>query len=374
MTPFGQLLGQLRRRAGLGLRTFAELVDERASTVSAIEHGMRTPWHRQVTLSAVADVLGLVASSPFCEEFFLSARNSFSTKGSATQSTPGVLSWWWTTDRASALDHAAIRELAEFIGARDSSSDDCNANDTASAARELSRYPALTELAAEWRVRKLLGRRESQFVVAPVDVEAVFENQMSVRLEIVPGLIPNFSVQACVVMGSGETTLLVDRIVADSRPLASYRELLARCVAPRALWIEPDQPLPSDWFLSLQQTEDWPQLLRDCERFSLSMLLPAAPVLSAASAAYREVVQQQGWVDTETAACAVRNRLAEQFAVPPLLVHTRLVRWPCHVYGRIAQALAAEELDLPPVEWFVEHEQPQQRLLFEKSLSAPLSP
>ncbi len=378
MTSFGQLLGQLRRRAGLGLRTFAELVDERASTVSAIELGLRSPWHRQETLSLVADVLGLV-SSPFCDEFFQKARTFTSTNGTAAVSTPGILSWWWTTDRLPRLDQDAIQELAEFIGATNefsAPSTEVNtgaADDTALAARELTRYPALTELAAEWRVRKLLGRREAQIAAAPVDVEAVLENQAGVRLEIVPGLIPNFSVQACAVVRAGEITLLVDRIVADSRPLASYRELLARCYAPRALWLDERETLPADWFWKLQQTEDWPQLLRDCERFALSMLLPAAPVLTAASAAYREVVEQQGWVETDTAACAVRNRLAEQFAVPPLLVHTRLVRWPCHVYGRIAQALAAEEFDLPPVDWFIE-EEPRQRLLFEKSQPVPVAP
>ncbi|WP_148072026.1 helix-turn-helix domain-containing protein [Bythopirellula goksoeyrii] len=374
ITPFGQLLGQLRRRAGLGLRTFAELVDERASTVSAIECGMRTPWHRQETLSLVADVLGLVSSSPFCDEFFQSARNTNSDGGSVKQPPPGMLGWWWTTDHASALDQRAIQDLAEFIGATSGISAEYSADETATAARELTRYPALTELAAEWRVRKLLGRREAQFAAAPVDVEAVLENQAGVRLEIIPGLIPHFSVQACAVMRSGEITLLVDRIVADSRPLASYRELLARCYAPRALWIDAAKDLPADWFLELQQTEDWPQLLRDCERFALSMLLPAAPVLSAASSAYREVVEQQGWVETDTAACAVRNRLAEQFAVPPLLVHTRLVRWPCHVYGRIAQALAAEEFELPPVDWFEVQEEPRQQLLFEKSEPVPQLP
>jgi hypothetical protein len=109
-------------------------------------------------------------------------------------------------------------------------------------------------------------------------------------------------------------------------------------------------------------------MLRDCERFALSMLLPAGPVLAAAETAYREVIEQQGWVDTETAVRIVRNRLAEQFAVPPLLVHTRLTRWPCHAYGRIAQALAAEELTLPPLDWFVDEPSPQQRFLFEKAI------
>jgi hypothetical protein len=48
-------------------------------------------------------------------------------------------------------------------------------------------------------------------------------------------------------------------------------------------------------------------------------------------------------------------------------VHTRLTRWPCHVYGRIAQALAAEELTLPPLDWLVGETSPRQRYLFEKA-------
>ena len=164
-----------------------------------------------------------------------------------------------------------------------------------------------------------------------------------------------------------QLTLLVDRIVADSRPLAAYRELLARCYAPRGLWIAEGETLPAAWFLRLQASEDWPQLVRDCQRFALAMLLPAPPLLAAAATAYREVVQHQGWVTTDVAACAVRNRLAEQFAVPPLLVHSRLVRWPCHLYGRIAQALSAEEQELPPVDWFLADPPPHQGLLFEKA-------
>jgi hypothetical protein len=48
-------------------------------------------------------------------------------------------------------------------------------------------------------------------------------------------------------------------------------------------------------------------------------------------------------------------------------VHRRLVGWPCHVYGRIAQALAAEEPTLPPCDWW-DHEKEHvvQRELFVK--------
>jgi transcriptional regulator with XRE-family HTH domain len=373
MAPFGQQLRRLRMRAGLGLRTFAELIAERTSTVSAIELSQRNPWHRADKLARVADVLGLVGGTPFCDDFLTSARSgstsangSAVTNGTAQHQTRGTLAWWWTTDNAPVLDQPTVREMAEFIGA--AAHVPTVAPDETIPAEELARYPALTELAAEWRVRQLLGRREAPLAAAPVDVEAVLEKQGEGRIEIIPGLVPHFSVQACAVIREGSLTLLVDRIVADSRPLASYRELLARLYAPAALWVSPGTPPEADWFAQLQQHDDWPQLLRDCERFALAMLLPAGPVLAAAEVAYREVVEQQGWVDTDTAARSVRNRLAEQFAVPPLLVHTRLVRWPCHVYGRIAQALAAEELTLPPVDWF--EEEPggtRQGMLFENA-------
>lgn len=367
MGPFGQHLRVLRLRAGLGLRTFAELIAERTSTVSAIERGTCAPWHRQDKLNRIADVLGLVESSEYCHDFCALARTVAAPNGAVTTS-GGTLGWWWTTDHAPALDESALRDLTEFIGAIKhlEISNGAELPSNVLSVHEAARYPALTELAAEWRVRKLLGRRDTPLATAPVDVEAVLETQADVTIEIIPGLIPHFSVQACAVIRQGKLTLLVDRIVADSRPLASYRELLARCFAPAALWISPQETVGPEWFYDLQLHTDWPQLLRDCERFALSMLLPAAPVLAAAETAYREVVEQQGWVETDIAARAVRNRLAEQFAVPPLLVHTRLTRWPCHVYGRIAQALAAEELTLPPLDWFVEEESPRQQLLFEK--------
>ena len=369
MGPFGQHLRRLRVRAGLGLRTFAELVAERTSTVSAIELGACAPWHREDKLDRVADVLGLVTSSDYCRDFYALARKVGPTNGAVPSTSRGTLAWWWTTDYAPALDEQTLHEMNEFLGAAsaepNSSTKGAIPVEDTVPIEEWTRYPALTELAAEWRVRKLLGRRDSPISAAPVDVEAVLESQANVRIEVIPGLIPRFSVQACALIHEGKITFLVDRIVADSRPLASYRELLARCFAPAALWISAEELPSATWFFRLQQHPDWPQLLRDCERFALSMLLPAAPVLAAAETAYREVVEQQGWVETDMAARAVRNRLAEQFAVPPLLVHTRLTRWPCHIYGRIAQALAAQELELPPLDWFVGEESPRQQMLFE---------
>ena len=358
MTTFGSLIRSYRLRAGLGLRTFAALVDERASIVSAIESGRRAPWRSSATLHRVAEVLGLAESSNLWQKILELAREGAKTP--TPEKIKGSLAWWWRTEEAPELDSPTLVELADFVGA---------AIDLDLDLPQESTLPPLTELGIEWRVRRLLGRREVQVAAAPVDVEAALENEAGVRLEIVPGLIPRFSVQACVVATSAGLTLFVDRIVADSRPMASYRHLLALCFAPTALW-----QAETDWhaahFRQLQAAGAWPGCLRDCERFALAMLLPANPVLAAAETAYIELIQQQdlqhqGWLEIDDAARALRNRLAEQFAVPTTLVHRRLVGWPCHLYGRIAQALAAEEPTLPPLDWLVPEKAPQQRTLFE---------
>ena len=371
MDSFGSRLTALRRRAGLGLRTFAELIADRSSNVSAIELGQRLPWQRSERLSHVADVLGLVSNSDFCGELFALARHEGGEITEPTSRRPGQLAWWWCTEDAPFLAAAEIQELERFLGLSPCS--EPTSQDAAEmAARELALFPTLTELAIEWRVRRLVGSREKHLSAAPVDVEAVLERSGQVKIEILSGLIPNFSVSACVVVSGPQLTLVVDRIVADSRPLASYRDLLAQVFAPAALWLAEEEQFPAGWFAQVQNSEEWPRLRRDCRRFALSLLLPADPVLGAAESAYREVIEQQGWVETEVAANAVRNRLAEQFAVPPLLIHTRLVRWPCHVYGRIAQALAAQEPNLPPVDWLLAESPPNQKYLFEEP-SAPQS-
>ena len=366
MAAFGTLLRTYRLQAGLGLRTFAGLIDQRASTVSAIESHRRAPWRHEALLHRVAKVLGMAESSEAWGELTELAKNGPDSQGSAPSgSKPGTLQWWWATEDAAPLEHDTIAELAEFLGVT-----------TESAAEEVAaeiQLPALTELAIEWRVRRLLGRRNLQFAAGPVDVESILENQTNDRLEIVAGLVPRFSVQACAVKTDDVRTLFIDRIIADSRPLASYRHLLAQCYAPAALWDDQGRIfLGGGWFERLRTSDSWSEALRSSERFALAMLLPADPVLAGSEDAYRELVEQQGWVDAEVGARAVRNRLAEQFAVPPALVHRRLVGWPCHLYGRIAQALAAQELTLPPTDWLVDDDIPQQRMLFDLNVRQPI--
>lgn len=358
MTSFGELIRSYRLRAGLGLRTFATLIEQRASTVSAVESNQRAPWRRETTLHRVAEVLGLAESSSLWQKIV-----ELSQKGARPVETtaPGALAWWWSSDGAPALDCVDLGELANFVGA----TIDHESSDATDASPE-----PLTELAIEWRVRRLLGRREAQLMAAPIDVEAALENEAGVRLVIMPGLIPRFSVQVCMATGPAGMTLFVDRIVADSRPLASYRHLLALCFAPASLW-QAENNWTASHFRQLQADNSWAHRHRDCERFALAMLLPANPVLVGAETAYQELIGQQGWLEEEEAIRALRNRLAEQFAVPTSLVHRRLVGWPCHLYGRIAQALAAQELTFPPPDWFVEEELPrQQKTLFDLDVRA----
>ena len=358
MPAFGPMLRAYRLRAGLGLRTFAGLVDARASTVSAIESGRRAPWRRQEQLHRVADVLGLVVNSPFWKDFSVLAEDS----SIQPPSTGGQLKCWRTGNGDAIVNASYLPELAEFVGADPVSFH----TEGLSQSNSEPLLPQLTELSIEWHLHQVLGRYRSQKTPLPVDVEAALEKQAGVRLEIMPGLIPRFSVAACIVQNGEETIFCVDRIVADSRPTASYRNLLAQCYAPLALWSEfLESDPPAQWFFQLQHGNGWNQAARDCRRFALAMLLPATAVWDGAETAYRELINEQGWVDTDDAILAVRNRLAEQFAVPTSLVHRRLVGWPCHLYGRIAQALEAQELTLPPADWIGEERNPRQKMLFD---------
>ena len=64
MPQFGLHLRTLRLQAGLGLRRFAGLLDERPSTISGVEQGRRLPWKNMQKLQKAADLLGIAANSP----------------------------------------------------------------------------------------------------------------------------------------------------------------------------------------------------------------------------------------------------------------------------------------------------------------------
>ncbi|MEQ8208787.1 MAG: helix-turn-helix transcriptional regulator [Lacipirellulaceae bacterium] len=338
MHAFGQRLRQLRIDAGLGLRTFAQLVDQRASVVSAVESGRRGPWRDEEILLQVANVLGV-------EERVLEEADSISDEFRPDDDWSldpiSRLHSWVLSPAASAaggeFDDEAQTELTETLGVQPP---------TLGEQDGFQETQPLTDLAVEWQARRLTARLST-----PVDVEAALERN-GVRLEIVAGLVPRYSVQACVTCEepdqedpSSSSTIWIDRTIADSHPIASYRLLLARAYAPLALRSE-----------NLQD--------RDAKAFALAMLLPAAPLQAAAETAYTDYVDRHGWLSPGIMKQYLCNQLAEAFAAPPHLIAQRLDGWPCPITPRLELALETRERTLPPTDWERSPEPAEQMLLF----------
>jgi transcriptional regulator with XRE-family HTH domain len=74
MSDFGPFLKELRLRANLGLRRFAELVDIKPSNLSDIENGRRHPPSDPNKLREIAEVLGLAEDSDERGRLFDAAR------------------------------------------------------------------------------------------------------------------------------------------------------------------------------------------------------------------------------------------------------------------------------------------------------------
>ncbi len=74
MDEFGPLLRELRLRANLGLRRFAELIAIKPSNLSDIENGRRHPPGDSEKLREIAETLGLAEGSDDWRRFFDAAR------------------------------------------------------------------------------------------------------------------------------------------------------------------------------------------------------------------------------------------------------------------------------------------------------------
>jgi transcriptional regulator with XRE-family HTH domain len=74
LNEFGSLLRELRLRANIGLRRFAELVGIKPSNLSDIENGRRHPPSDPDKLREIAESLGLAEGSTDWQQLFDAAR------------------------------------------------------------------------------------------------------------------------------------------------------------------------------------------------------------------------------------------------------------------------------------------------------------
>ena len=339
LSDYGLHLWRFRRAAGLGLRSFAALIDQRASVVSAIENGDRPAWRDPRVLARVARVLGTEARDDWLRQY---------DREGACASDDRLL--WWNGSADAPLGDEEIGELCAFLGVRPS---ELTTGDFPPSPGDQS-LP-LTDLAIEWRARRTLSRRGHAAAIEPIDVEAALEDA-GWRIVVVPGLLPRFSVSACAVRrADGQLVLLVDRIHADVRPVANYRLLLAATAAPLAL---------TDHLREAVELAGADGSRRDCERFALAMLLPGGVVASAAEQIYADLAANRRVPSLEFALRELRNRLATQLAAPAELVERRMASWPCRVDDRVRVALDADEPSLPPLDWLPDWRPAQQRWLF----------
>ena len=117
MPQFGLHLRTLRLQAGLGLRKFAGLLDERPSTVSAVEQGHRLPWKNLQKLQKVADVLGVAANSPQFEELSDLAKVAYEVPLGAPQQYPHVAPLVVTTSSKTQLTQESLQEILRHCNA-----------------------------------------------------------------------------------------------------------------------------------------------------------------------------------------------------------------------------------------------------------------
>jgi hypothetical protein len=320
-------LRSARLAAGLGLRSFATLLELRPSDVSAVEWGARTPLRDPLVRAAVERLVGLSLD--------------WSTDADAPSSGPlptaARLACWRPTPRGADADPPAVGDLAAALDARPP-------------AEAPAPVPRRAPLAIEWAADRLLRRSAAEF--AALDAETCLE-LADVKIKVTAGLVPRWSVAACLLVDADDRpTVVVDRVYADAKPLASYRWTLATTVAP--WFLAPGQPAQQPPLAQSARAPAWQgaAIGPACEQFALALLLPADRVQQAAAAAFVAARTQRPESDVAALFRHVAIRLAEQFAAPLELMVRRLRGWPCLLPARLHAALAAGADELPaPHEW-----------------------
>jgi transcriptional regulator with XRE-family HTH domain len=117
MPQFGLHLRKLRLQAGLGLRRFAGLLDERPSTVSGVEQGRRLPWKNMQKLQKAADVLGIAANSPQFERLINLAKDARELPLDAQQQYRHIAPLVVTTSITTKLSQESLQELLQHCTA-----------------------------------------------------------------------------------------------------------------------------------------------------------------------------------------------------------------------------------------------------------------
>jgi len=164
----------------------------------------------------------------------------------------------------------------------------------------------------------------------PTDVEMLLEGLPDVQLNVIAGLLGN-NVEGCVCNHymSRLITVFIDRRIADGISDARYHaviaEEIAHIVLHRVLILQINSV---EDFIETRQCDQWKQIEKDAELFSLAIRIPSDTVLDECSKTYREVVSDYGFLDTEVTLRQVKNTLADKYAVSYEDMNRRLSRWP----------------------------------------------
>ena len=221
-----------------------------------------------------------------------------------------------------------------------------------------------TELEIENFAWELLRREPKVRACLPIDVELLLELQ-NISLVVVAGLIPRFSVECCAyrLHPNGEVIVAIEKLIADSRPEPSYRQILAKVLGhlplPQGVI---DQTSSIEDYLVLRSSPIWPRIEYDAQKFAVSLMAPEELVAQAAVPLYAQLIAEQGFGELNAIEQQLRNYLATNFLVTTEQLHQRMVCWPCQIYQRVRKSVSLGSPRLLPLEGM--HVAQHQRQLF----------